>query len=149
MEMILSGLETLLKSIVFGDPGVVAALVIDNEGTDLTKIVKSRFKAALEKGATTKLLVANRPKEENDPLSPVINAIMKYGDQFLKFLRPTGSKQSNLLSWYFENLVVYAVYSPYGSIAVYCERDVNEGYVKEMLRQAIPQYNQIMEPVFQ
>lgn len=132
VESLLSGIEELMRVVFYSDPAVVAAKIIDTDGMELLKLLKQRYKS------------------RQDKMGPLMNAIMKYCDRFLKFLkRSPNDAQPFLLSWYFENIVVFAAYSSYGTIVVYAEPDVNEGYLKVLLSRAILNYGALMRPVFE
>ncbi|MHA1730614.1 MAG: hypothetical protein ACTSU5_01655 [Promethearchaeota archaeon] len=132
MESLLQGIEDLLDSVFFSDPAVLAARIVDTEGMELAHLVKERFPA------------------KNDHMGPLVNAIMKYVDRFMKFLkRSPNDPQPFVFSWYFENIYVFAAHGDHGTIVIYADPDVSEGYVKVILERAVSEYNKIMQFVFQ
>ena len=129
LDSLIRNLEENCKAIFMADPAILRVAIIDTDGMDLIGITKSHFSS------------------HKDALPPMINQMMKYFDQFLPFMR-NDVNDPFVFSWYFDELVIFAAGSPYGTIMLYCERDVNDGLVKKLLKNVIVNYSILMEPVF-
>ncbi|HMF32014.1 MAG TPA: hypothetical protein VKK79_11390 [Candidatus Lokiarchaeia archaeon] len=129
MESLVRSLEENCKAIFMADAAILRVAIIDTDGMDLIGITKTHFAG------------------HKDALPPMINQFMKYFDQFLSFMRNDPSDPF-IFSWYFDSLVIFAAGSPYGTIILYCDKDVNDGLVKKLLKNVIVNYEILMEPVF-
>ncbi len=114
------------------DPAVLKVCIIDTNGEQLVSLTKNHY----------------GEKNKKDALPPMINQMGKFFDQFLPFMKKNAQDQF-IFSWYFTEMTLFCANSPYGSIILYCENDVNQGLVKKILRNAIGNYRLVMGPVFQ
>ncbi len=131
MESLLTGLENMVNQLISCDPAIAATKIIDTDGMELAAMRKTRMAASKEN------------------IGPLVNAIMKFIDRFLKYLKPPSSSQPYVFTWEFEGMLIFAAYSEFGTIVLYAEPDVNQGYVKIILKRAIAEYNQLMRFVFE
>ncbi len=132
MENLLRNLENIMKALFMADPAVLKVCIIDTNGEQLVSLTKNHY----------------GEKNKKDALPPMINQMGKFFDQFLPFMKKHAQDQF-IFSWYFTEITLFCANSPYGSIILYCENDVNQGLVKKILRNAIGNYRLVMGPVFQ
>ncbi len=130
MENLIRNLEDTVKALFMADPAVLKVCVIDTDGMELVSLTKTHYSG------------------KKDALPPMINQMLKFCDQFLPFMKKH-AQDTFVFSWYFSGLVLFCSNSPYGSIILYCENDVNQGLVKKILKNAIGNYRLMMGPVFQ
>lgn len=130
IETLLRSLENLVKALFMSDPAVLKVTIIDTDGMELVSLAKTFYSG------------------KKDALPPMINQMQKFFDQFLPFMKKHPNDQF-IFSWYFNALILFCAGSPFGSIILYCEKGVNEGLVKKLLRNAIGNFQIVMGPVFQ
>ena len=77
----------------------------------------------------------------------MISQIFKNSDKFMGFMKRT-PREKFVFQWYFDNVVLIAADSNYGFVALLCEKDVDLGFVKNiLLKQGMPIYTKIMRPI--
>ena len=55
-----------------------------------------------------------------------------------------------VFQWYFENVTILAADTSVGFIAILCEKDVDLGFVKNILmKQGLKVYERIMQPILE
>ncbi len=112
------------------DPAVLKVTIIDTDGMELVSLSKNHYSG------------------KKDALPPMINQMGKFFDQFLPSLK-RNAQEPFIFSWYFDKMILFCSNSPYGSIIIYCENDVNPGLMKKILKNAIQNFRLMMGPVFQ
>ncbi len=134
MENLLSSIEDVIHSILNSDPAVYRIIITDNQGMEIVKYAKSWA------------LKPNEDKVKN-PIYPLLNSISTNAEKFLNFLRED-PKSPFVFSWYFDNVIIFAATSPFGFIGVFCDPDVDQGLVKNILYSKTRKYNQLVSMVF-
>ncbi len=129
IETLLRSLETIVKALFMADPAVLRVTIIDTDGMELVSLTKTHY-------------------GKKDALPPMINQMGKFFEQFLPSMKKHAHDQF-IFSWYFSGITLFSANSPYGSIILYCENDVNPGLVKKILKNAIGNFRLVMGPVFQ
>ncbi len=129
IESLLRNLESIVKALFMADPAVLRVTIIDTDGMELVSLSKNHY-------------------TKKDALPPMINQMHKFFEQFLPFMKKNTQDQF-IFSWYFNGMVLFCAGSPYGSIILYCDNDVNPGLVKKILKNAIGNFRLVMGPVFQ
>jgi len=132
MEVILNSIYDLVDLLIQSDPSVYRIMFYDSNGTEIFQYAKTW----------------NKMKKYTS-VGAMISQIFKNSDKFFGFLK-TSFYDKFVLQWNFENVVILAADSPYGFIALLCERDVDLGFVKNiLLRQGMPIYVKIMKPILE
>ncbi len=129
MENLIRNLENTIKALFMADPAVLRVTIIDTDGMELVSLSKNHY-------------------TKKDALPPMINQMGKFFDQFLPFMKKY-AQEMFVFSWYFDNMIIFGSNSPFGSIILYCENDVNAGLVKKILKNAMGNFRLMMGPVFQ
>ncbi len=132
MEVILNNIYDLVDLLLTSDPAVYRVMLYDPNGTEIFQSAKTWNKG-----------------KKYTSVGAMITQIFKNSDKFFGFMK-TSFYDRFILQWNFDNVVVLAADSPYGFIALLCERDVDLGFVKNiLLRQGMPIYAKIMKPIIE
>ncbi len=134
IDLIVSDIEKIVNTIFDAHPAVVRVVIADYQGM---KIAQKYKKFDYD------------PKEEKspNPSVPLLNSILENAEKFLPFMKKKKTDPF-VFTWLFENQYIFGASSPFGFIGVYCEPDVDIGWIKLVLKEQTKIYNQMMKPVF-
>ncbi|MHA1274775.1 MAG: hypothetical protein ACTSVV_15140 [Promethearchaeota archaeon] len=130
MEIILNSIYELIKTLMESDPAVYRVMLYDQNGTEIYQYAKTWDKM-----------------KKYTSIGAMIGQIFKNADKFFGFLKKSYYDKF-IFQWYFENAIILAADTPYGYIALLCEKDVDLGFVKNiLLRYGVPNFVKIMKPL--
>jgi len=130
MESILNSIYDLIDLLIASDPAVYRVMLYDPNGTEIFQYAKTWNKLA-----------------KYTSVGAMLSQIFKNSDKFFGFMK-RDFYDKFVFYWYFENVIIFAADCPVGFIALLCEKDVDLGFVKNiLLRQALPLYIKIIKPI--
>lgn len=132
MEEIIRSIHDLIDMIVKTDPAIFRVMLYDNAGNEIYQYAKTWNKG-----------------KKYTSVGAMISQIFKNSDKFLGFMkRDFYSKFA--FQWYFDNVTILAADTSVGFIAILCEKDVDLGFVKNILmKQGLKLYERIMKPILE
>ena len=134
LDLVLKEIENIVNKLMDSHPAVVRVVIADFQGM----IIAKKYKA-----------FNYDPKEEKspNPVVPLLNSILENAEKFLKFMK-NAPTDVFVFTWLFQKQYIFAASSPYGFIGVFCEPDVDMGWIKRVLKEQAKIYNQLMRPIF-
>ena len=110
MEVILNNIYELVDLLIRSDPAVYRVMLYDPTGTEIFQYAKTWNKV-----------------KKYPSVGAMISQIFKNSDKFFGFMK-NSFYDKFVLQWNFDNVVLLAADSPYGFIALLCEKDVDLGF---------------------
>jgi hypothetical protein len=134
IDYIIREVEGIVNTLMSAHPAIIRVVITDYQGM----IIAKNFKT-----------FNYDPKEEKspNPAIPLLNSILENSEKFLGFLK-VNATDVFVFSWLFEKQYIFAASSPYGFIGLFCEPDVDMGWIKRVLKEQTRKYNQLMRSVF-
>jgi hypothetical protein len=134
IDYIIREIETIVNALMAAHPAIVRVAITDYQGMVIAKKMKT---------------FNYDPKEEKSPSPalPLLNSIMENAEKFLGFMKVSPTDVF-IFSWLFEKQYMFAASSPFGFIGLFCEPDVDIGWVKRVLKEQTKKYNELMRPIF-
>jgi hypothetical protein len=134
IDMIVREIEIIINKIMDAHPAVVRVVLVDVQGMIIAKKYKN---------------FNYDPKEEKspNPSVPLLNSILENAEKFLKSMKKSPNDVF-IFTWLFEKQYIFAASSPYGFIGTFCEPDIDQGWMKQVLKEETKKYNELMRPVF-
>lgn len=134
IDYIIREVESIVNNLMKSHPAIIRVVITDHQGM----IIAKNFKT-----------FNYDPKEEKspNPAIPLLNSILENSEKFLGFMKVSPTDVF-IFTWWFQKQIIFAASSPYGFIGLFCEPDVDQGWVKKVLKEQARKYNQIMRSVF-
>ncbi len=134
IDVIINDIEKIVNKLMESHPAVVRVVIADYQGMKIAQKYKEFD------------YVEGEEKSPN-PSVPLLNSILENAEKFLGFMKEKPDDVF-IFTWLFEKQYIFGASSPFGFIGMYCEPDVDIGWVKLVLKEQAKIYNQIMKPVF-
>ena len=134
IDLIISDIESIVETLSLAHPAVARVVIADTQGM----VIAQKYKN-----------FNYNPKElkSPNPAVPLLNSILENAEKFMPFMKNRPSDVF-IFTWRFEKQTIFGASSPFGFLGIFCEPDVDMGWVKRVLKEQAIQYNNLMRPVF-